>query len=356
MPTLAPIQVLHHAIVDMTMGGAGWSDEDGETPPGFMRPIAGGRIYVHVSPEATAEFSASTLPLLWKVARSISWPTLIVAQALLAQWATLTTSRDQAVTISLDRILDYRGLKRIRRAGEPSGWHHGHRTKDRMVVAHQISILGQLFFSAYNLRAYPDRCREKSIPRLTFHNTQFIVVTDTWGQLGLMPGETKKPYPTHIRYIPGAWMEEFAKAGLTQFGRFLSRNRSYDPYRQEWELAMSAWLTLEVFPNNAGGGRVIHRAIETILHSIGQRVDSRHPGRTRHRFELMMESMVADGYLSEWSYVADNTYSDRTWLPSWLKAKVSFRPSKSYDEYYSRRNPRRRSKQTPKNRRTDASS
>jgi hypothetical protein len=151
-------------------------------------------------------------------------------------------------------------------------------------------------------------------------------------------------------------MEEFAKAGLTQFGRFLTKNLSYDPYRQAWELAASSWLTLEVFPNNAGGGQVIHRGVETILQSIGQRADLRHPDRTRRRFEQMMQQMVTDGYLSEWTYAGDLTWPAQRWLATWLKAKVSLKPSTCFEEYYSRRNPRRGRKPAPEKRRACANS
>lgn len=344
VPTLPPVQVFHHAVTDMILGGKGWSDEAGETPPGYGRPVAGGTVYVHVSLQGTAEISVSSLPLLWKVAQSISWQTLVVAQALLAQWTTLTTSVDQAVVISLDRVLDYRGLRRIRKSGEPGAWQHGHRTKDRLVVAREVSLLGGILFSAYDLRTYANRGRGRSASRVSFHNTHFIVITDVWGQIGLMPGDCDGPTPTHIRYIPGAWMEEFARAGLTQLGRFLARNLEYDPYRYDWELAMASWLTLVVFPNNAGGGRVIHRAVDTILISVGQRPDLRHPDRTRRRFEAMMKRMVADGYLSGWNYVAGAAWPAKRWLATWLKTRIELRPSENFEEYYSRRNPRRASK------------
>jgi hypothetical protein len=74
--------VLHHAIANMVEGGHQWSDEDGELPPTYARSIGNGKVFVGISPESVTEPSSNTLPLLWELARGISWRTLVVAQEL----------------------------------------------------------------------------------------------------------------------------------------------------------------------------------------------------------------------------------------------------------------------------------
>jgi len=338
LPTLSPVQVMHHAVANLARGGDLWTDHEQEAPPSFSRSIGGGKVTVSVS-SLDGEFTRSALPLLWQVTKAVSWRTLIVAQALLAHWATLATSVDQAVVISIDRILDYRGLRPMHKKNEPDHWRHGHRMEERSEVARELRLLQNIIFSAVDIDGYPGKGKTRR--KFNFFNSRFMVVTDTWGQLSIM-GQGTTLYPTQIRFALGSWVQEYGDRGIRQLGKILDRNLSYDPYHESWELALASWLTLEVFPNNAGRERPIHRAVETVLEAIGQTVDQRHPKRTRVRLEKALDRMAADGYLSRWEYVGElETASAKAEFSTYLKTKVWLVPSAGFLEYYSQRNSRK---------------
>jgi len=340
--TLAPVQVLHHAFVDMAKAKKGqkWGDADGAWYPHYARPIAGGMVTVFIDTTDQNGEVRAVLPALWRTARSISWRTLVVAQAMLAQLATLTNAVDQPVVISIDRLLEYRGLKGITRSSDARPWHHGYRVEQRLEIAREMALLSSVNFYISNVSAYPRKSGRRPPPTIPVHISRFIVLTDVWGYVGLP--STEESYVTHFRYAPGAWVKEFTDEGtglgLRQLGKMLEHNLSYDPYREHWELAMSAWLTLEVFPNNAGKGKAIHRRVQVILDAIGQDVDSRRPRQVKERFERMMNRMVKDGYLEKWSYLTNlSDLPARKWAASWAASSVELKPSPTFDEYYTNR-------------------
>src|SRR5699024_10335951 len=110
---------------------------------------------------ATGELAADgdALPVLWDRVRQLNDLTSDALFVCLAHWAAAADAHAgfAPVWITVDAILDARGVQRIRRAGEPGVWQHGHRREDRVAAGRALAQLDQLWLEVVDVEVVPER-------------------------------------------------------------------------------------------------------------------------------------------------------------------------------------------------------
>jgi hypothetical protein len=229
------------------------------------------------------------------------------------------------VWVTVDAILDARGVKRIQKAGEPGNWQHGHRAQDRAGVGRALAQLGDLWIKLVEVQAIPERPRGRGRPRATALTleSRVLVVTDRQLQRHLDGGQSL----VAARVAFGEWAAAYWELGLRQVATLTRRALGYDPYRQFAEKRLAKYLAFQ-FRFDAKNRRPrLRRGIDHLLTESGITADARNPERTRRRLEQALTRLRDDGLIGGWGYCIDiGGLPPRRWLGAWQESEVWIEP------------------------------
>jgi hypothetical protein len=311
-----------------------WTDNEGETAPTHKTTLSGNKGAILVSMKGEEDFTRDTLPLLWNKVKGMSDLTSDVLLACLAQWATTNEGNfNSPITITADAILDARGIKRIRKPGEPDKWQHGHRSEDRIEVGRAIAQLDSLWIELFNVETMPKGKGHKSsklkVESRALNITARAIQQDFDGKNIFLAA--------HV--TPGEWLKAYYDAGLRQMGILVRKALSYDPYRFKVEKDLTKYLAFH-FKYNAGNqNEVISRKVKTLLEGINMAPDTRNPQRTRVRLEKALDQLQQDKVIKAWDYSTgrnsiDKTLPAKSWLGTWLEATIQITPPDDITAHY----------------------
>jgi len=329
MPSCLAVQGLLTAIHHAHPTTDGWQRAD-DGRPSFAFAKRAGTIITSVSPPCDAPPLREAVASLWQTTKELTDLDGDVLLAALCQaMVGGPDTMGQAVWLTADALLDYRGIvPKIHRDG--SLRHRaGHRAEDRAHIAASMDRLDRLWVRLREVEVMEPRGRAKPRRARYTHESKVLVITDRLLQDGV---------PIAWRYSPGAWLAPFLTIPNRQVALLMQQALRYDPYRQRWEKRLARYLTCHL-RMDAKNGRLLVRCIGPLLDELHLPVDQRHPERTRGRFETALHRLARDGVIDGWDYTGEArdvlaTLPSRGWVDWWRGTTVIITPPRAIQERY----------------------
>lgn len=312
--------------------GLEWSDHGGQRAPTLTIRTNAGRGVICVSlrdHEGRANPLPHVLSQLWEAVRSLDDLTSDVLLICLGRWLAFGSSQNSPVWVSVDQILDERGIQRKRSKREPGNWQHGHRTADRIAVGRALAQLDGFWLEIdAEFGRHPRRGRSKNLQLQSKALSMIdkVVATDGVGNHSIVKA----------RVMPGDWIKHLADIGIRQRGILPRRAIQYDPYHERPEKRLSKYLALHFRVNARSMPGPLPRRASTLLAEAGIVVDNANPQRVRDRLERTLDRLSRDGVIDGWRYRAQLRLPARGWHEAWMGATVLLSPTSSLARYYSR--------------------
>jgi hypothetical protein len=331
IPSLMPI----HAILSSYSGAqagkrTGWlSDPEG-------RPSYQHKTKEHVTTMQIRATEPNTY--LDEVRRQQLWQQVDVLDDLdgdvfLAMLAQFMANPDDpaGVWITVDQILDYRGIQPIMKRDEHGVERRaGHRQEDRLEIGRRVERKASqwVLINSVIVDEVEGRTNKKgTTPRKKryTHESKQIQIEEVISQEDLFP-DPEQParagkMPIRWRYRMGTWLTDRLLSGPNRPLAWLCQQAlKYDPHHEKWEKRLSRYFVFHLRINLNKGGIPLKRSIEKLLAdlSLTNELDDRNPERSRQRFEKALDRLVTDGVIDGWEYAADNaTLPARHWLTTW---------------------------------------
>jgi hypothetical protein len=308
---------------------AGWDDEDGDAPPTYRFETSDKRGSVSIIAHQDSTRPRGILddaPDRWELVRALDDDTSDVLIACLLQWWQYSGRPEQAVRISVDAILDARGIERVRRRGEPGTWQHGHRPMDRRKV-------GRAFERLHNLRVRLDNVvlggknRFATIPETPLLVMEKREVFDDDGHPCYFAAEVR----------PGEWVRPYIEQRGRQFGWLPRQALRYDPLRQRTEKRLAKYLAYIFRAEARRGAATKGLHISTLLDNADLTEEAHNPQRTRDRLHAALATLQRDDIVASWAYADPGAAAGlpaRHWFGQWRKLTVELGiPQELRDRY-----------------------
>jgi hypothetical protein len=312
-----------------------WTDHNGRTAP--MRQVyeddRGHAAYLSFrANDDELSPSPAVLDSLWTKLSSLDDLASDVFMYCLCVWATSTKSPDEAIWIQADRILDERGIKRVKRMDEPANWQHGHRPEDRRAVGRALAQLRHFWIAVGDIEAIPPRKRRKG-QYIHVDSAVLIKVDRRLTQHDLEGNEIFLA----AKVQPGDWARTFWSALGWQTGLLAQQALSYDPYHQRPEKRLAKYLAFQFRINANHRSPALRRRVSTLLEAVGDaiRVDRERPYWTRDRLEKALTRLQEDGVIAQWEYPQGQpNLPARRWVDQWLDYRISITPPETIANHY----------------------
>lgn len=305
---------LQQAIRDAALA-RGWSDARRMEAPAHVTPTNKGRGEVRVSvrpAHGDTAVAPADLPRLWEQVRALDDLTSDALLVCLAHWTAADAQPDTPVWVTADAILDARGIQRIRRAGEPRSWQHGHRREDRLAAGRALAQLDDLWLQIVDVEVIPGR--RGHAPRAVSAESRALAILDR------MVGLDDDGHRVFLaaRVVPGDWLRAYWDGGLRQTGQIAQQSLRYDPYRERPEKWLSKYLAFQFRWNARRRSRVLRRRVGTLIEQSALNAAAARPQRARDRLEKALSRLAADGVIDGWRYEQDpGLLPARHWHEAW---------------------------------------
>jgi hypothetical protein len=322
------------SLQDATEGAKGWSDNDRTTAPTYSHPIGrhgkGGTVDVSLrGHDGLPSVENSVFPTLWEKVSQLSDLTGDVLLAALAQW--LDTGEPENTWITVEVILQYRGIRpMIKQEGE-SRRKAGYRLEDRMVIARCFEELDRLWLHLVNVEVVERENKLRRGKRLRLES-KAVVISDRIAQGGLFGTYI----PVAWFYRPGSWATPFLREGYRQTALLAQQSLQYDPYREDLEKRLSRYLAFHWRIQASSANYDQPYRVHTLLEAINKQPNRRYPQRTRERLEKALDRLQKDGVIHRWEYGrwSEEEAGRRNWLGHWLGWTVEISPPTKVVERY----------------------
>jgi hypothetical protein len=261
--------------------------------------------------------------MLWEQVRELNDLTSDALFVCLAHWSAASRAAGEIapVWITADAILDARGIRRIRRGGEPGDWQHGHRREDRIAAGRALAQLDQLWLEVVDVEVAPARggkpARQVNVESRTLAVLDRLTGRDEDGQVVFLAA----------RVVPGDWLRAWSEVGLRQVGQLARQALVYDPYRERPEKWLAKYLAFTFRWNARRRAGEVRLRVSTLLENAALISDATRPQRTRDRLERALVRLQRDGVIAAWEYEGDpGLLPARAWLPLWEAMIVRVSP------------------------------
>lgn len=316
-----------------------WSDYDGASAPTHVTRTNKGRGAVYVSlrgPDGASRPDIETLPKLWEQVRAMSDLTSDAFLCCLAIGATKSGGPKEPFWITADAILDARGIKRIKRKGEPGNWQHGHRREDRIEAGRALAQLENAWLKIVDVEVIPGRANRKA-KRIQVES-RALAILDRASQQEIDGGTVF----LGARVAFGEWASEWWQLGLHQTALLAQKALEYDPYREQPEKRLTKYLAFHFRWHAQKGEGRLRRKVEDLLGVVGIEPKEHDPQRARDRLERALDRLRGDGVTADWSYTVEAApLPARKWLGAWLEMSVWIDPpERVINRYLKRDTPR----------------
>jgi len=328
--TWAILDAIHDAP-----SGKEWSDYNGASVPTHITRTNKGRGAVYVSmrdPSGAPQADTEVLPKLWQQVHAMSDLTSDAFLVCLAVGAGKREGPREPFWVTADAILDARGIKRIKRHGEPGNWQHGHRREDRFEAGRALAQLENAWLKIVDVEVIPGGKNRKA-KRIQVES-RALAILDRASQQE-MDGNAVF---LGARVAFGEWASEWWQLGLHQTALLAQKALEYDPYREQPEKRLTKYVAFHFrWQATRSEGR-IRREVAGLVEAGGLVPDQRNPDRTRQRFEKALERLKADSVIADWGYnVETATLPARKWLSEWMRLTVWIEPPERVISHYLKR-------------------
>jgi len=329
MPSCLAVQGLLTAIHHAHPPTDGWRPAD-DGRPSFAFAKRAGTIVTSVSPPRDSSLLREAVASLWQTTKELTDLDGDVLLAALCQaMGTGPDTTERGVWLTVDALLDYRGIAPKTHRDGSLRHRAGHRAEDRAQIAASMDRLDQLWVRLREVEVMEPQARAKPRRARYTHESKVLVITERLLQDGL---------PIAWRYSPGTWLAPFLTVPNRQVALLMQQALRYDPYRQRWEKRLARYLTCHL-RMDAKNGRPLVRRIGPLLDELHLPVDRRHPERTRGRFETALHRLARDGVIDGWDYTGEArgvlaTLPSRGWLEWWRGTTITITPSRAIQDRY----------------------
>lgn len=320
-PVIATLQAINH-------GGSanGWTDNNGTSDPTYTyRGGKGaGQAFIQLRNDGPlAQATPEALAAVWGRVRALDDWTSDALCVALARLEEEGRSPSEDVWLTTAAILDARGVKRKRYAGEPGNWQHGHRTADLGRAGRalgQLATLSVVLDQVRITRGTTKTGRPRAASVIT-HRSRLLTLS---GEVARKDGAGDE-YLVAARVGFGEWAEVFWDLGVRQVARLNRKALAYDPVAEQVEKRLAKYLAFHFRRNS--GPRVRLR-VSTMLGEVDLEPNTRFPQRTRDRLEKALRRLHGDELLAGWGYTNDapDALPARGWLTPWLTSTVWLTP------------------------------
>jgi hypothetical protein len=316
---------LQNAIRDAILD-RGWVAAPGTAIPTHQTATNKGRgaVRVSVRPPHRMTTDPDTLPALWQQVRRLDDLTSDALLVCLAHWAAQADGPLAPVWITADAILDARGVRRIRRAGDPTGWQHGHRREDRLAAGRALAQLDALWLEIVDVEVIP-AVKQRPGRRLRAESRALAVLDRL-----LAEDDAGEEVFLAARLVPGDWARLWHAAGLRQTGQLARRALAYDPYREQPEKWLAKSFAFAFRWNARRRAPHVRLRVASLLEDAALTPDPARPQRCRDRLERALDRLRDDGVIAGWGYERDPAdLPARRWLSLWTDMIVWIAPPAS---------------------------
>jgi excisionase family DNA binding protein len=338
IPTAQALWILNDAI-HRGKRALGWDDQRGTGVPTYTSRTnrnKDGAVHISVRDlDGLAEPREGALPALWQTVHQFDDLTSDALIACFAFWCARATAPDEHLWISLDSILDLRGVERKhnqdQRQGNLKKWSGGHREEDRADLARRLQQLDQTWIELRDVEVQRGRGRRRA-QRLTIES-KAIELRLRARQFHLDGSRSVQA----VQFGPGAWAREYWGADLRWRGLLAQKALEYHLERQQPEKRLAKYLAFHFRIDAHAGRDALRRTVATLVDVAGINVAVDHPERNlRKRLESALDQLKKDGIIKDWRYPPADELPARKWVTTWLDWVVDLTPSDYVSEHYVR--------------------
>lgn len=337
IPTAQTLWALNDAI-HRGKHAQGWNDQRGTLVPTYtVRTNRNKDGAVHISVrdlDGLAEPREGALPALWQTVHQFDDLTSDALIACFAIWCARATAPDEQLWISLDSILDLRGVQRKhnqdQRQGDLKKWSGGHRKEDRADLARRLQQLDQTWIDLVNVEVQGGRGRRAR--RLTIEGK--AIELHLRAQQFHLDGSRSVQA---VQFSPGKWAREYWDSGLRWRGLLAQKALAYHLERQQPEKRLAKYLAFHFRIDAHAGRDALKRTVETLVDVAGLNAHIEHPERKlKKRLEDALDQLKKDGIIKAWRYLPADELPAREWVSTWQNWVIDLTPSDYVSEHYVR--------------------
>jgi hypothetical protein len=264
----------------------------------------------------TPEQHDALLQTMWEQRKTICDLDTDVLDALSSLWIQKSKGPDAGAIAEIDELLLLRGLKR-KLGGY--GRRGGFTEKQRAVILAALSHLHNVWMTI-EVDVF-QRSRSRAKRKREVVQSRPFVITDTLGQLRF------DGYIDVHRFIfrPGSIFGACLWGPMRQVALLSAKALHYNPYRQKWEKRLARYISWQWRIRARAQSYEQPYRVGTLLEALGGKLDSRHPIRTRARFERALDTLAHDGVIAHWRY-KEPTPSGYGWTKDWPGCSVLVEP------------------------------
>ena len=237
-----------------------------------------------------------------------------ILDIIIAKWLKEAMYFENSIDITVDEILQARGLKKKINS---KGRRGGYSARQKEEILNMIDTLSYVWIKVNEMEIIQIVNGKRNKVKWKGESKAIVLSSR------IVKEEDGRSNAFAWRVRPG---DIFAKYlfGIGRQTALLSQKAlSYDPYRQKWEKRLTryfAWLW-RISDTRTKRGLLVRK----LIHSAGMTLDEKRPSRTRKRFEDALNLLRADGVISSWHYDKEElkSHNSRGWCwKDWLNCKV----------------------------------
>lgn len=321
IPATDGLEAAIRAMTDAHDGAKGWGGDHSKLPAYIHeRATSTTAVTLRMNQQLISENEQAIAQQLWDRVTSYSDNDGDVLLAMLAQVVAAGPDEQGGTWITVQAILDYRGILPKRHEIEPGVYRDaGHRPDDMRLIADCVGRLRDMHVS---VRSWREPRKPGGRRRKVVQESYLVLISDFLTQAE--EGQAKEDaLQIAWYYRPGSSLDVPLRKNA-KVAWLLQQALRYDPYREKWEKRLARYFMFQLRINNSFGGTTIRRSIREILEESGllSSIDHTNPARTRERFEDAMGTLTQHGHISGWSeepyHATMKQYSTREKQEKWL--------------------------------------
>lgn len=336
-----PASAANHMIQRALAMGNQWAIEAGEMWPSFSltnrkKTVKGLAFMRPTDTEIDPEFLFGPELAQWQAKmleyarKHLDDMAVDVYDAIMAEWMDKAQYPEQMVTITLDKIMEYRSLKP---KTDEKGHRRGHQQKHKEAIARRIMALSGVFvkFDEVEVTEVDSKGKKRRVKwsgrgPLVQIDVEYTKKTED-GRQEVMGYHCRPGLPIALGlHGPGRQAARLARIALQM-----------DPYREKYEKRLLRYFAYLWRVRQASGDYNKGVKVGTILEEIGLEVEKKNPARTKERLENALDRLKERGAIAGWEYEgrADEAIvGTRGWADKWLDWRVAVEPPDFIMDHY----------------------
>jgi hypothetical protein len=321
IPATDGLEAVIRAISDAHDGAKGWG-KDRSKPPTYIheRATSTTAVTLHMNQQLIPNNDQAVAQQLWERVTTYSDNDGDVLLAMLAQVVAAGPDAQGGTWITVQAILDYRGILPKRHEVEPGIYRDaGHRPDDMRQIADCVERLRDMHIS---VRSWREPRKPGGRRRKVVQESYLVLISDFLTQAE--DGQSQEDaLQIAWYYRPGSSLDVPIRKNA-KVAWLLQQALRYDPYHERWEKRLARYFMFQLRLNSSFGGTTIKRSIREILEESGllSSINQTDPIRTKERFEKAMRTLTEHGHISDWGETpyleAMKKRPARGWLEMWL--------------------------------------